>query len=61
MYETAHLIRCHTAKNGAKLKFLYGTTTETAYAKLMIAYSLKDKIDTEEFLNTDCNFEFFDS
>ena len=61
MYETVHFIKNHTAKNGAKIKFLYGTTKETAYAKLMLAYSLADKLDIEEFLNTECNFEFIDN
>lgn len=61
MYETVHFIKNHTAKNGAKIKFLYGTTKETAYAKIQIAYSLKEKIDIEEFLNTECNFEIIDS
>lgn len=61
MYETAHFIKNHTAKNGAKIKFLYGATNETTYAKLQLAYSVCDKSDIEEFLNTECNFEFIDS
>lgn len=60
MYETAHFIKNHTAKNGTKIKFLYGATNETTYAKLQLAYSLKEKLDIDEFLNAECNFEFID-
>jgi len=60
MYETVHQILNHTAKGGSKIKFLYGTTIETAYAKLLLAYSLLDRAKQEEFLSTECNFEFID-
>ena len=60
MYETVHQILNHTAKGGAKIKFLHGTTIETAYAKLLLAYSLLDGAKQEEFLTTECNFEIID-
>jgi len=61
MYETVHHIANHTAKGGAKIKFLYGTTIETAYAKLLLAYSLLDSTKQKEFLTTECNFEIIDN
>ncbi|MBO5099643.1 MAG: asparaginase [Clostridia bacterium] len=54
IYETVDIIRKHTDKT----KFLYGLTKETAYAKLLIAYSLfTDPKDREKFIETECNFE----
>ena len=54
IYETVDIIRKHTDKT----KFLYGLTKETAYAKLLIAYSLfTDPKDIENFIETECNFE----
>lgn len=41
-----------------KVSLLYGTTKETAYAKLVIAYSLySDKRKIAEFMETEINFE----
>lgn len=54
IYDTLRII----ANNNAPT-FLYGTTNEVAYAKLVIAYSLFDnKQDIERFLSTEYNFEF---
>jgi hypothetical protein len=42
----------------SKVKFLYGTTFESAWAKLTLAYSyFDDSAKIEEFLATECNFE----
>ena len=58
VYETTGIIGNHIA-NDKKINFLYGLTNETAYAKLVIAYSM---FETEEqrkdFLNTEYNYEF---
>ncbi len=55
IYETVSTI------GKSKISFLYGYTWETAYAKLLIAYSLLecDK-DRAEFLATEYNFEKID-
>lgn len=56
--ETIGIIGNHTAENGEKIKFLYGCTTETAYAKLILAYSAFDnREDIYKFMETECNFE----
>ena len=56
-YETVWVIDSHIANN-KKIKFLYGYTKETAYAKLLIAYSLFDDQKTrKKFIETECNFE----
>ncbi len=58
IYDTVRVIGSHKAN---KIKFLYGCTNETAYAKLVLAYSIfKNKKDIENFINTQINFEFFD-
>ncbi len=58
IYDTVRVVNSHKAN---KIIFLYGCTNETAYAKLVLAYSiLKDKKDIEKFINTNINFEFFD-
>ena len=58
IYDTVRVIGSHKAN---KIKFLYGCTNETAYAKLVLAYSIfKDKKDIENFINTQINFEFFE-
>ena len=60
IYDTVRIIGSHTA-DGKGVNFLYGCTNEAAYAKLLIAYSvLKDKSKTTEFIETQCNFEFFE-
>lgn len=41
----------------SSIKLLYGTTNETAYAKLLIAYSLFDEKQRESFLKSEINFE----
>ncbi len=49
-YDTVRVIGDHEA-NKKKIKFLYGSTIEYAYAKLVLAYSLfKDKKDIEAFI-----------
>ena len=60
IYDTVRVIGSHKA-NQNKINFLYGCTNETAYAKLVLAYSIwKEKKDIEKFINTNVNFEFFD-
>ncbi len=55
VYDTVRIIGSH---NNNQIKFLYGTTQEIAYAKLIIAYSAyKDKNKINEFLNSEINFE----
>lgn len=57
VYETVPTMANHTA-NGKNINFLFGTTKETAYAKLLIAYSLfENKKDIQNFLSTEINFE----
>lgn len=56
-YETVSIIGEHIS-NGRKIKFLYGLTTEMAYAKLLIAYSVfADEKERQKFIETECNFE----
>ncbi len=58
IYDTVRVIGSHKAN---KIKFLYGCTNETAYAKLVLAYSIfKEKNDIENFINTQINFEILD-
>ncbi len=58
IYDTVRVIGTHKAN---KIKFLYGCTNETAYAKLVLAYSIfKDKKDIENFISNQVNFEYFD-
>ena len=58
IYETVSTIGRHVAKNDMVIKFLYGYTMETAYAKLLLAYSVfNDKKSRDEFIDTECNFE----
>ena len=60
IYDTVRVIGTHEA-NKKKINFLYGCTNETAYAKLVLAYSiLEEKEDIQNFINTQINFEFFD-
>ena len=56
-YETVGIIQAHE-KNGQKINFLYGTTSEMAYAKLLLGYSVfKDKADIARLLDNEYNFE----
>jgi L-asparaginase len=56
-YETVAEVGKLSKEQGG-VYFLYGTTTETAYAKLLIAYNLFDTIEeTESFLKGEQNFE----
>ncbi len=58
VYETMGIIGNHTAQKNYRIKFLYGCTTEAAYAKLMLAYSVfDDKREISRFIDTECNFE----
>ena len=60
IYDTVRVIDSHKAHQ-KKINFLYGCTNETAYAKLVLAYSIwEEKKDIEKFINTNINFEFFD-
>ncbi len=60
IYDTVRVIDSHEA-NQNKINFLYGCTNETAYAKLVLAYSIfKNKKDIENIINTNINFEFFE-
>lgn len=55
-YDTIRVMALHGDK---KIKLLYGTTQETAYTKLLIAYSaFEDKSKINEFMKTQVNFEF---
>lgn len=55
-YDTIRVMAHHGEK---KINFLYGTTQETAYAKLLLAYSVfKNKEDIDRFMNTQINYEF---
>lgn len=57
VYETIPTMANHTV-NEKNIKFIFGTTKETAYAKLLIAYSyFEDKLDIENFLKCEINFE----
>lgn len=57
VYETQSIIARHSS-GGKKAEFLYGYTNETAYAKLLIAYSVfGDGEKRKEFIQTECNFE----
>ena len=50
VYDTVRIIGNHEA-NKKKITFLYGSTIEYTYAKLVLAYSLfKDKKDIEAFI-----------
>ena len=58
IYETVAAIKDYTSKNGKKFNFLNGMTSETAYAKLLIAYSLfNDRNDKKDLIYTEYNFE----
>ncbi len=54
IYETVSEIADHD------ISFLYGMTEETAYAKLLIAYSIfDDENERKEFVKKEMNFEYF--
>ncbi len=58
IYETVEHIAGHKTENGRRINFLYGATSEVAYAKLLLAYSVfKDEEERNEFISTECNFE----
>ena len=65
VYETIPIIANHRKdeienkfSGDMNVLFMYGTTLETAYAKLVIAYSLfESKKDIINFLNEEINFE----
>ena len=57
VYESQGIIAKHSV-DGKCAQFLYGYTNETAYAKLILAYSVfEDEEKRKEFINTQCNFE----
>ena len=57
VYETQSIIAKHSL-GGKSAQFLYGYTNETAYAKLILAYSIfDDEEKRKEFIHTECNFE----
>ena len=57
VYETVPTMANYTV-NGKSVKLLFGTTKETAYAKLIIAYSLfETQKDILNFLKSEINFE----
>lgn len=59
-YETVSIIGNHEV-NGNKINFLYGCTSEMAYAKLVIAYSLfENAIEKNAFINNEYNYEIVD-
>lgn len=50
-YDTIRIVGNHEVNN-KKINFLYGSTIEYTYARLVLAYSLfKDKKDIEDFIN----------
>ena len=53
VYETTGIIANHN-----NINFLYGYTTESAYAKMLIAYSIfEEKTKSRNFMETNFNFE----
>ena len=53
VYETTGIIA-----NNNNINFLYGYTTESAYAKMLIAYSIfEEKTKSRNFMETNFNFE----
>lgn len=59
-YETVSILGNHTVK-GRSVHYLYGYTNETAYAKLIIAYSLlENEAERQAFLQNEYNFEVID-
>lgn len=57
VYETVPTIGKHRMSE-KKVNFMYGTTNEMAYAKILLAYSLfRDKEEIHKFLQTEINFE----
>ena len=56
-YETVSVIGNHTV-NGKRVNFLNGYTSEMAYVKLLIAYSLfENEEDRKQFIYNEYNFE----
>ena len=60
IYDTVRVIASHGEGN-EKIRFLYGYTNETAYAKLLLAYSVMSEEEREEFIRTERNFEKIDA
>ncbi len=61
IYETVDHIAGYKTENGKRINFLYGTTSELAYAKLLLGYSIfKSEEERFEFISTECNFEIID-
>jgi len=59
-YETVSAIGGHNV-SGRGINFMYGYTRETAFAKLVIAYSLlNDEKKRMEYINIECNFEIIE-
>jgi hypothetical protein len=55
IYETVGEIK------NSNINFLYGYTNESAYAKLLVAYSIFDtKYERQKFINEEINFEKID-
>ncbi|MBQ8533669.1 MAG: asparaginase [Clostridia bacterium] len=58
IYESLGKVGEYAGLNKDRISFLYGTTIETAYAKLLVAYScLDDKDKIKEFLSDEINCE----
>lgn len=59
IYDTQSIVIAHE-NHGKRINMIYGCTTEAAYAKLLLAYSLKNNEDEiKSFIETDFNFEYF--
>ncbi len=57
VYETVDTVANHS-RNGQKINFLYGYTIETAYAKILIAYSLfENREERMNYIYNEQNFE----
>ena len=59
IYDTVRVIATHGEGN-KKIRFLYGYTDETAYAKLLLAYSVLEEEDRDAFIRQERNFEKID-
>lgn len=58
VYETVPAVK-HHSEDENRVHFLYGTTNEAAYAKLVLAYSLyENQYEIESFMENQINFEF---
>ncbi len=60
VYETVDTVASHV-RNGQKINFLYGYTIETAYAKILIAYSLfENREERMNYIYNEQNFEIIE-